>query len=286
MALMLAVDKVPQTVAQPAPPADPAVPAWVEAAMFGSVEELKAALDAGLDPNGQTANGTTVLMLAMPDAGKARLLLERGARADARAKSGYNALLVASRFRGSAEVIRLLLDRGATVSTPKGKPAAFGANPVLWTAYSGDIEATRVLLDSGARIEGAVSLGGLLPPWTALQIAAMQGDAAMVDLLASRGADVNAGDSFGVTPLSRAVLRNSLPTAKVLLTRGAKVNYVDTLGMTPLLYAATRDFGSSDMIRFLKAAKADSQVKTKEGKTAAALAMQFGHDRLAEAIGQ
>jgi ankyrin repeat protein len=273
IALMLTMEKKPQ---KPQSAAAPAVPEWMETAMFGTAAELKAALDSGLDPNQSTPGGTTLLMMASPDLEKTRLLLERGAKAETRAASGYSALLVASRFQGSAPTMRLLLDRGASVAQPQGKAAAFGANPVFWTAYSGDLEATKLLLDNGARIDGAVSLGGLLPPWKPIQIAAMHGDAKMVDLLASRGANVNEGDSFGVTPLSRAVLRNSVETARVLVARGAKVNQADPLGMTPLLYSATRDFGDTEMAAFLLSQGAEAKPK------AAAQARQYGHEQLAQ----
>jgi ankyrin repeat protein len=56
-------------------------------ALFGTAEELRALLDAGLDSNSKTANGVTVLMAAASDAGKVKLLLSRGADSKARASS-------------------------------------------------------------------------------------------------------------------------------------------------------------------------------------------------------
>jgi len=99
----------------------------------------------------------------------------------------------------------------------------------------------------------------------------------MVKLLADHGADVNQGDSMGVSPLSRAVLRNSIDVAQVLIAKGAKLNEVDGIGQTPLTYAATRNFGSAEMVQFLLAAGANPTVKSKQGKTAKEVALQYGN---------
>ena len=70
-----------------------------------------------LRPN---AGGTTALMLAAPDADKMKLLIDRGANADARAKNRYSALLVAANYPGSSAAMNLLLDHGAKVRLPEG----------------------------------------------------------------------------------------------------------------------------------------------------------------------
>ncbi|MGH8402873.1 MAG: ankyrin repeat domain-containing protein, partial [Gammaproteobacteria bacterium] len=69
---------------------------WMETALFGTTADLKTALDGGLDPNSKTAEGTTLLMMAAPDAEKVKLLIDRGADVRAKAKSGYTALMVAT----------------------------------------------------------------------------------------------------------------------------------------------------------------------------------------------
>ena len=45
---------------------------WAGATLFGTAKQLAKLLDAGLDPNSKTANGTTLLMMAAPDAAKVR----------------------------------------------------------------------------------------------------------------------------------------------------------------------------------------------------------------------
>lgn len=55
--------------------------------------------------------------------------------------------------------------------------------------------------------------------------------------LVARGADVNARNEFGVTPLHAAADFGSAPVAQGLLERGAEVNAIDGLGRTPLAVA-------------------------------------------------
>ncbi|TSC34380.1 ankyrin repeat domain-containing protein [Corallococcus sp. Z5C101001] len=55
--------------------------------------------------------------------------------------------------------------------------------------------------------------------------------------LVARGADVNARDASGMTPLHAAAEFGTAPVAQVLLERGADVNAIDGLGRTPLAAA-------------------------------------------------
>lgn len=81
----------------------------------GYVLELRRALDAGLDPNLSQRFGVTLLMLAAitGNSSVGRLLIERGARSDARDMRGNTALSDAIMF-GCVEFVRLLLEHGAS----------------------------------------------------------------------------------------------------------------------------------------------------------------------------
>ncbi len=61
---------------------------WAETVLFASVDQVKALLDGGFDPNSATKAGTTALMMAAPNAAKMKLLIDRGANVNARAKTG------------------------------------------------------------------------------------------------------------------------------------------------------------------------------------------------------
>ncbi|WP_161557207.1 ankyrin repeat domain-containing protein [Acidisarcina polymorpha] len=51
----------------------------------------------------------------MTDLKKTNLALDRGTVVDAHTKNGFTALAVAANYRGTTEVVRMLLDHGATV---------------------------------------------------------------------------------------------------------------------------------------------------------------------------
>ena len=127
----------------------PNVEPWVETVLFGSVTDLKRLLDGGFDPNSATrAGGTIALMMAAPDAEKMKLLLDRGADVNARAKSKYSALMVAAVYRGGTPAIKLLLARGGDVS---GTPS-----PLVLAAGIGNAEALKPLHDAGASLGRAL----------------------------------------------------------------------------------------------------------------------------------
>ena len=60
----------------------------------------------------------------------------------------------------------------------------------------------------------------------------------LVDLLLKAGANVNAADDHGVTPLARAAENASTPMVERLLAAGADPNRAQTSGLTPLMIAA------------------------------------------------
>ena len=80
-------------------------PIEVETAMFGTASELRQLLDDGLSPDTATAYAgrLSLLMLALPDTDKVRLLLDRGAQLNAQSASGYSALLLAAQYRESGQ---------------------------------------------------------------------------------------------------------------------------------------------------------------------------------------
>jgi len=67
------------------------------------------------------------------------------------------------------------------------------------------------------------------------------GDVAMVDALASAGANVNASDRFGNTPLHAAARAGRAPAIRVLLARGASPDTTNRAGRTPREEAESAD---------------------------------------------
>jgi ankyrin repeat protein/cytochrome c553 len=257
---------------------------WVETVMFGSVADLRRLLDGGLSPNAATAaGGTTLLMAAAPDADKMRLLLDRGAAVNARARSRYSALMVAAQYQEGDAAINLLLDRGAQAGPPEGAAPIFNANPFSLAAYAGNYKSLARLKAAGGQIDGAfIAIG--TSRTTPMLGAFKFGDTDVIRTLLELGAPVDFADGNQITMLSRSVLNHEIELAKMLLARGANVNAADKLGMTPLLWAASSDFGDAAMVELLLRAGANAGAKNRDGRTALELARAYKHDYLVPAL--
>ena len=253
---------------------------WVETVVFGSVADLRRLLDGGLSPNAATAaGGTTVLMAAAPDVEKMRLLLDRGADVNARAKSRFSALMVAAQYQEGDAAINLLLDHGATVAPPEGAPPIFNANPFSLAAYAGNSRSLKRLKDAGGKIDDAfIAIG--TSRTTPMLGAFKFGDVEVIKTLLDLGAPVDFADGNQITMLSRCVLNHELELAKMLIARGANVNATDKLGMTPLLWAASSDFGDTAMAELLLKSGARADAKNRDGRTALELARAYKHNYL------
>jgi ankyrin repeat protein len=258
---------------------------WAETVLFGSGADVKRLLDGGFDPNSATkSGGTTALMLAAPDIGKMKLLLDRGASADARAKNRYSALLVAANYPGSSAAMNLLLDHGATVRLPKGQGAPlFNAHPIILAAFAGNASVIDRLHKAGDRVDDRMNLLGLFPVTPLLMLATWHRTDSARALL-DAGARVDEADDDGITSLSWAAISNRVDMARLLIQRGADVNHVDKKGMTPLLYAASIDFGDTAMIDLLLKSGPRAGARTKEGLTALDLARKYKHTHLSASL--
>ena len=102
---------------------------------------------------------------------------------------------------------------------------------------------------------------------TPLMIAGMAQARKAIGELIARGADVNAANEHGITPLRDAIRRDSFEVAKLLIAQGADVNEAEANqdGET-LLYDAA-EYASFDVVRLLIAWGADVNKADEHGRT-------------------
>ena len=244
---------------------------WVRTALFGTAQQLAALLDAGLDPNSRTGNGTTLLMMAAPNAEKVRLLLARGADAKARATSGSDAVHVAAAFRGSTPALQALLDAGGEAQPPPG--VRVRNSPLVLASMTGDLENVKLFLAHGAN-DLAEALGQ----------AVTFGYQDIARTLIAAGASGRVAESTGINLLHWATITNRPAVIPILAQAGAAIDAIDDFGFTPLMYAATIDFGDAEGLKALLKAGADRAVRNNDDRTPLEQARYLKHVHLEAAL--
>jgi ankyrin repeat protein len=101
----------------------------------------------------------------------------------------------------------------------------------------GNIAEVENLIANGANVNAKDKKG--MTPLHASSISS-SGSKNIAELLISKGANVNAKDKEGRTPLYAAVKYGSKDIVGLLLTKGADVNFRDEYGYTPLHHAPTK----------------------------------------------
>ncbi|KAH8200508.1 hypothetical protein TruAng_005338 [Truncatella angustata] len=203
------------------------------------------------------------------------LLMKFGADANAQGDDYGNAL-TASAYDGTLDILKLLLDHGATVNSDDGWA-------LQTAATEGHVDVVKELLSRDANVNARTSNPGF-PQQTALQGACELGRAEIVDILLEHGADPNLGggeDAYPIITAARngqaeiiAVARKvaSLEPLQQLLDAGAEIDATDNNGDTALIAAAS--VNDDEFVNFLLAKGADVMHKNKDGLNA----MQVAYD--------
>jgi ankyrin repeat protein len=187
------------------------------------VDEVRAALDAGADPNARDSRGWAVMSFACGSdtLHLFDLLVERGADPLAEVQisdeSGGIKLLHLVAQNGLAPWVAKLLALGAD---PNGLTDDWRA-PLHGAAKRGSVEVCRMLLDVGAKPSQVCKPRGQDMYYTPLHFAVRSNHPAVVRLLVERGADLHATAQMGRTSLHVAAELGMVAMCRDLIALGA-----------------------------------------------------------------
>jgi ankyrin repeat protein len=267
-------------------------------------EEARFLIERGAKINLQSRSGGTALMGAVANFEILKLLVDKGAKMDVQNKGGETALMMAARQYPDA--VKYLIDKGANITlrqlAHKASPNALDCAALVgnietaklllaravalgikdevisaslhWAVVGNQVSMAKYLLDEGAKIEGTDQDGHYSPLMETMMLE-------MVELLVSRGANVNAVSSFNYTPLLKAVSNFTKPDLKekdnvkiinLILDKGAKLDTPDGNGTTPLMWAVQKITPTKILID----KGANVNLQNKNGETALMLAVKGG----------
>jgi hypothetical protein len=181
---------------------------------------------------------------------------------------------------GYPRIVKALLDHGANPNDRTEYSLLWYDGTVLGNAMVlGYSQTVHLLVDAGANINSADG--------TRQNILRFYRASEMEHVI-QRGADVNAQDTLGVTPLMYYSERDDVEAVQILLKSGAKVNVQDKKGWTALHYSVYPRLDSRSLyeslydhvaysrdgkaIPILLKHRADTSLKTEDGLTAMGLA--------------
>ncbi|XP_010547928.1 PREDICTED: probable protein S-acyltransferase 23 isoform X2 [Tarenaya hassleriana] len=186
--------------------------------------------------------------------------------------NGYYTLQWAS-LNNFVDVAQYIIEHGGDVNAADN----IHQTALHWAAVRGSIAVADLLLQNGARIEAADVNG-----YRAVHVAAQYGQTGFLNhIIATYGADYNALDKEGTSPLHWAAYKGFTDTIRLLLFRDACQNRQDNKGYTPLHWAVVRENIEACTLLVHTGTKEELFLKDSAGFTPFQLASDKGHRQLA-----
>ena len=219
------------------------------ASALGDATVMKELMDKGADPGAKNLQGQAPLNLAASNGREKAvlLLIEKKADLENRDAWGRTPLITAARERGGVAEVAALLDANANVeAVDRGEDSA-----LLLAAWRGKADVVDLLLERGAQapitgqagrtllhfavsrglvrlfrvmVEKGADLSTETEGLTLLQAGAAGGSLPILQVLVEQGQNVNASDANGWAPLHFAVDLGRTGAVEFLLAKGADAN--------------------------------------------------------------
>jgi ankyrin repeat protein len=196
-----------------------------------NTEIIDLLLEKGADINGKDSSGLSFLHRAVSDNKMhvVNFLLERGAtRIDIDIKDiNGDTPLCCAVFNNNAEIVKLLLENGADSNVQND----FGNTPFHKAAFYNSVNVVDLLVGMGINVGINVKNKDGNTPLHVVK------SKAMVNQFLNAGADINAQNILGMSPLHQAVVNGNIDVIHALLDRSAYIDAKDKCHYTPLYWA-------------------------------------------------
>lgn len=193
-----------------------------------STKISRSLIEAGADVNAQDRTNESILHFAVlvGDLDQVKLLVEHGANVNHRTKLQRTPL----HFGGQREITKYLLECGANVNEPDFE----GQTPLHRSVLYHSLKSVKMCLEFGGDLTLRDNAGE-----TCVHYAAMNRRTDVLEfVLQETGLSVNERSGRGEVPLHLAAKKGNVDACTVLLDRGADVDAKNVDGLTPMALAA------------------------------------------------
>jgi ankyrin repeat protein len=241
----------------------------------GETAMVQYLIERGANVQAKDMNGSTPLHEAVRHGYTSivKLLLANKANINIQDSMGKTPLLIITPQESRLEMYTLLLSKGAN---PNAKDL-YGDTPLHITTMTGtDTKVLQILVDAGADFNERNKKGV-----TPLALSVERGDIEQIIFFAKQGADINAEDMEGNTPLTRA-LHSKLEIIKALIN-ASNISSRDSYGNTPL-HVGILNKADISKVRFLIENGSEVNARNRNGDSPLFICVQQNNRQVGELL--